>query len=100
MIEHVENPGVETFSPAERVGELIADQFKKNPYFYFFSPDETTSNRFSAIYDAEKRSWGDLKRESWDLPSAPNGRIIEMLSENVLFSTMTGHLMSGEQAMM
>ncbi len=100
MIEHVENPGVEAFSPAERVGELLADQFKKNPYFYFFSPDETTSNRFSAVYDVEKRSWGDLKRESWDLPSAPDGRIIEILSENVLFSTMIGHLMSGEQAMM
>ena len=100
MIEHIENPGVETFSPAERVGELLADQFKKNPYFYFFSPDETTSNRFGAIYDVEKRAWGDLKRETWDLPSAPNGRIIEILSENVLFSTMTGHLMSGEQAMM
>ncbi|MBQ3296289.1 hypothetical protein IJG95_01075 [Candidatus Saccharibacteria bacterium] len=100
MIEHVENPGVEAFSPAERVGELLADQFKKNPYFYFFSPDETTSNRFDAIYGVEKRAWGDLKRETWDLPSASDGRIIEMLSENVLFSTMTGHLMAGEQAMM
>ena len=100
MIEHVENPGVEAFSPAEKVGELLADQFKKNPYFYFFSPDETTSNRFGKIFDVEKRAWGDLKRETWDLPSAPDGRIIEMLSENVLFSTMTGHLMSGEQAMM
>lgn len=100
MIEHVENPGVETFSPAEKVGELLAEQFKKNPYFYFFSPDETTSNRFGAVFDAEKRAWGDLKRETWDLPSSSDGRIIELLSENVLFSTMTGHLMSGEQAMM
>ena len=100
MIEHVENPGVEVYSPAEKVGKLLADQFRKNPYFYFFSPDETTSNRFGAVYEAEKRAWGDLKRETWDLPSGPDGRIIEMLSENVLFSTMTGHLMSGEQAMM
>ncbi len=100
MIEHVENPGVETYSPAEKVGKLLADQFRKNPYFYFFSPDETTSNRFGAVYEAEKRAWGDLKRETWDLPSGPDGRIIEMLSENVLFSTMTGHLMAGEQAMM
>lgn len=100
MIEHVENPGVEAFSPAERVGELLADQFKKNPYFYFFSPDETTSNRFGKVFEIEKRAWGDLRREAWDLPSSPDGRIIEMLSENVLFSTMTGHLMSGEQAMM
>lgn len=100
MIEHVENPGVETFSPAERVGKLLAEEFKKNPNFYFFSPDETTSNRFDAVYEVEKRAWGDLKRETWDLPSGPDGRIIEMLSENVLFSTMTGHLMAGGQAMM
>lgn len=100
MIEHVENPGVELFSPAEKVGELLAEQFKKNPYFYFFSPDETTSNHFGKIFDVEKRAWGDLSKETWDLPESPDGRIVEMLSENVLFSTMTGHLMNGEQAMM
>ncbi|MBR3169234.1 hypothetical protein IKF23_02225 [Candidatus Saccharibacteria bacterium] len=100
MIDFVENPGAESFSPAEKIGELLSEQFKKNPFFYFFSPDETTSNRFSAIYETEKRAWGDLPRESWDLPESPDGRIIEMLSENVLFSVMTGHLMNGEQAMM
>ena len=100
MIEHVENPGVENFSPAEKVSELLVDQFQKNPYFYFFSPDESTSNRFDEIFDVEKRAWGDLKKESWDLPASPDGRIVEMLSENVLFSVMTGHLMNGEQAMM
>ena len=100
MIDHVENPGAESFSPAERVGRLLAEQFEKNPYFYFFSPDETTSNRFGAVFETEKRAWGDLPRESWDLPESPNGRIVEMLSENVLFSVMTGHLMNGEQAMM
>jgi xylulose-5-phosphate/fructose-6-phosphate phosphoketolase len=34
------------------------------------------------------------------LPESADGRIIEMLSENVLFSVMTGHLNNGEQAMM
>ena len=100
MIDHVENPGVECFSPAEKVGQLLADQFTKDPDFYFFSPDETTSNRFGAVFDVEKRAWGDLKKEAWDLPASSDGRIIEMLSENVLFSTMTGHLMTGKQAMM
>lgn len=100
MIENVENPGAESFSTAERIGELLADQFKKNPFFYFFSPDETTSNRFEKIFDVEKRAWGDLKKETWDLPESPDGRIVEMLSENVLFSVMTGHLINGEQAMM
>lgn len=88
------------FSPAEKIGELLARELKGDPYFYFFSPDETTSNRFSAVFDVAKRAWGDLPVEQWDLPEAPDGRIVEMLSENVLFSVMTGHLNNGEQAMM
>ena len=100
MIERVDNPGTELYSPAEKIGELLTEQFKKDPHFYFFSPDETTSNKFDQIYEVEKRAWGELKQESWDLPEASEGRIIEMLSENVLFSTMTGHLANNEQAMM
>lgn len=99
MIDRVENPGLEKYSPAERIGELLREEFERDPHFYFFSPDETTSNRFEAIYGVEKRAWG-LKRESQDLPESANGRIVEMLSENVLFSLMTGHLMNGERAMM
>ncbi len=100
MIEKVEIPGMEYFSPAERIGELLKDELKNDPYFYFFSPDETTSNKFSAVYDAAKRAWGDLEIRDGDFPAGADGRVIDMLSENVLFSVMTGHLMNGEQAMM
>lgn len=100
MIEYVENPGAEKFSPAKKIGELLTAEFEKDPHFYFFSPDETTSNRFDEIFTVEARAWGDLKREDWDLPESADGQIIEMLSENVLFSTMTGHLANGEPAMM
>lgn len=87
------------YSPAKKIGELLTKEFKKNPHFYFFSPDETTSNKFDEIFTAEKRAWG-LPTKTWDLPESPDGRIVEMLSENVLFSVMTGHLMNGEPAMM
>lgn len=100
MIERVENPGAELYSPARRIGELLTEEFKKNPKFYFFSPDETTSNKLDEIFEVEKRAWGDMPVKTWDLPEAANGRIVEMLSENVLFSVMTGHLMNGEPAMM
>lgn len=100
MIERVEIPGSEKFSSAKRIGELLTEEFRKDPHFYFFSPDETTSNKFEQIFEVEKRAWGELKQEVWDLPESENGRIIEMLSENVLFSVMTGHLMNGEKAMM
>lgn len=100
MIERVERPGEDYYSSAERIGELLTETMRENPYFYFFSPDETTSNKFTAIFDVEKRAWGDLPIKAWDLPEGENGRIVEMLSENVLFSVMTGHLMNGEHAMM
>ena len=87
------------YSPAKRIGKLLTEEFEKDPHFYFFSPDETTSNKFDEIFDVEKRAWC-LKQKTWDLPESEDGRIIEMLSENVLFSVMTGHLMNGEPAMM
>lgn len=87
------------FSPAERIGKLLAAELKRNNHFYFFSPDETTSNKFQAIYEVEKRAW-NLPKEAWDLPESKNGHIVEMLSENVLFSVMTGHLTNGEPAIM
>ena len=86
-------------SSAKRIGELLKQEMINDPHFYFFSPDETTSNKFTAMYDVESRAW-DLPVKKWDLPESPKGRIVEMLSENVLFSTMMGHLMNGEQAMM
>ena len=89
----------ELYSPALRIGKLLSEEFKKDPHFYFFSPDETTSNKFDQIFEVEKRTWG-YEQKPWDLPEAPGGRIIEMLSENVLFSVMTGHLENGEKAMM
>ena len=100
MIDRVEKPGSEYYSSARRVGELLKKQLRDDPHFYFFSPDETTSNKFDAVFDVESRAWGKLLQEKWDLPESANGRVVEMLSENVLFSVMTGHLMNGEQAMM
>ena len=92
-------PTDELFSPAEKFGALIADEIKKNPHFYLFSPDETTSNRLDAVFETSERAW-NLPTKSWDLPEDEGGRIVEMLSENVLFSVMTGHIMNGEPAMM
>ena len=99
MIDRVKNPGRDLFSPAEKIGDLLTKQLKKDPHFYFFSPDETTSNKFDRVFDVESRAWA-LRTKPWDLPESPDGRIIEMLSENVLFSVMSGHNANGEQSMM
>lgn len=94
------NPGKAFNSTAKVFGELLKEEMAKNSHFYFFSPDETTSNKLDAVYDVTARAWGDLDRASWDMPESASGRIIEMLSENTLFSVMAGHVLSGEPAMM
>lgn len=99
MIDVVDNPGSERYSPAKRIGAAMASYMMRHPDFYLFSPDETTSNKLDAVYEISSRAW-ELPQKSWDLPEAPNGRIIEMLSENTLFACMAGHLMNGEPAMM
>ena len=99
MIERVENPGVEKINIAKTFGRLMRERFEKDPRFYFFSPDETTSNRFNEVFEVEKRAW-NLPSLDFDLPSGERGRIVELLSENALFAAMAGHLSNGEQAML
>lgn len=99
MIEKVENPGSESFSPAKKFGELIRKRIEKDPRFYLFSPDETTSNRLDEVFEVATRAWA-MKKENFDLPESEDGRIVELLSENALFAVMMGHIMNGEQAMM
>ena len=95
------NPGSTKKSIAKAFGAKLKQQAEKDQTFYLFSPDETTSNKLDEIYQATSRAWGDsLLQKKWDLPESPDGRIVELLSENVLFSVMIGHLLSNEPAMM
>lgn len=99
MIERVECPGTDKINIAKTFGHLLAKQFEKDSHFYLFSPDETTSNRLTEVYDTEKRAW-NLPVKDFDLPESEAGRIVELLSENALFACLLGHLSNGEQAMM
>ncbi len=99
MIDAVDHPGQEKFSPAKRIGAAIASFMMQHRDFYLFSPDETTSNKLDAVFEISSRAWV-LPEKSWDLPESPDGRIVEMLSENTLFACMVGHLMNGEPAAM
>lgn len=99
MIDVVEKPGEEKFSPAKALGQVMSDYMAKHEDFYLFSPDETTSNKLDAVFDVTERAW-NLPRKDFDLPESGDGRIMEMLSENALFACMVGHLVSGSPAAM
>ncbi len=99
MIDKVEQPGKDSFSPAKRIGAVLAGYMLRHKDFYLFSPDETTSNKLDATYEVASRAW-DLPIKYWDMPESGDGRIVELLSENALFACMMGHLMNGEPAAM
>ena len=92
----IDHPGTETFSPAKKIGQLLKYTMEHDPSFYLFSPDETTSNKLDAAYDVTSRAWA-LPKKPWDMPESASGRIVELLSENTLFSVLTGHIL-GSQA--
>lgn len=94
--EQIEHPGTETTSSATAFGELLMDTLKNERDFYFFSPDETTSNRLDAVFKVTSRAW-TRPVEAWDQALAPDGKIIELLSENTLFAVLASHILSGGQ---
>lgn len=98
-ITELKNPGESTQSSAKIIGEKLKEAVQKDLSFYLFSPDETTSNKLDAIYESTTRAWLS-KQEDWDLPSSESGQIIELLSENALFSCLVGHILSGKKGMM
>ncbi|MDR0591132.1 MAG: phosphoketolase family protein [Candidatus Nomurabacteria bacterium] len=82
------------------VGKYLRDVFKGNPQtFRFFCPDETSSNKLDAVYEATNRAW--LKPlKSWDKFMSPDGRVIEMLSENTLQGLLQGYVLTGRHGVM
>ena len=87
-------------STAKTLGELLKNEMKENKNLYFFSPDETTSNKLDAVYDVTERAWSNLPKMPQDLKESDDGRIVELLSENTLFAVMLGHILAGEPAVM
>jgi xylulose-5-phosphate/fructose-6-phosphate phosphoketolase len=79
-------------------GEFLRDVLKLNPTtFRVFGPDETASNRLQAVYEATKKTWmADLLPEDADGGElAPDGRVMEMLSEHTLLGWQEGYLLTG-----
>jgi xylulose-5-phosphate/fructose-6-phosphate phosphoketolase len=65
--------------------------------FRIFGPDENTSNKLDAVYEVSKKLWlADTLPEDADGGQlAPDGRVLEMLSEHTLEGWLEGYLLSG-----
>ena len=65
--------------------------------FRVFGPDENTSNKLNAIYEVSKKIWLEeyFPEDADGTELAPDGRVIEMLSEHTLEGMLEGYLLTG-----
>lgn len=94
----VPEPGTTEAENTRPLGAFLRDVMRNNMHnFRMFGPDETASNRLTAVYEASKKTWlADLLPEDADGSElAVDGRVMEMLSEHTLVGWMEGYLLSG-----
>jgi xylulose-5-phosphate/fructose-6-phosphate phosphoketolase len=98
----VEKPGAAEISPTATLAKYLCAVMRRNmTNFRVFSPDENASNRLEAIYDASKKTWLEtIKPEDADgTEIAPDGRVMEMLSEHTLEGWLEGYLLTGRHGL-
>ena len=94
----VEKAGTTEVGPTQILGQFLRDVMRDNPdNFRVFSPDENASNRLTALYEATKKTWlAEYFPEDADGGElAPDGRVMEMLSEHTLEGWLEGYLLTG-----
>ncbi|HVN20572.1 MAG TPA: phosphoketolase family protein [Dongiaceae bacterium] len=94
----MERPGNVEVENVPPLGRLLRDVMKWNmESFRVFAPDENTSNKLDAIYDVSKKFWiAEYFPEDRDgTELAPDGRVVEMLSEHTMEGMLEGYLLTG-----
>jgi xylulose-5-phosphate/fructose-6-phosphate phosphoketolase len=84
------------------LGQFLRDVMRENSTaFRVFGPDETSSNRLDAIFEATGKVWlAEIKPEDADGGQlSTDGRVMEMLSEHTLEGWMEGYLLTGRHAL-
>ena len=99
----VKKPGKAESSPTELLGAFLRDVMRSNmTNFRVFGPDETASNRLQVIYEASPKTWmAEIKEEDKDgTLIAPDGRVMEMLSEHTLEGWFEGYVLTGRHGLL
>ena len=93
----VSSPGSVNAEATLIMGKFLRDVVKLNlesRNFRLFSPDENNSNRWQDVLDVTNRVWM-AERYSYDDHLAPDGRVMEMLSEHQCQGWLEGYLLTG-----
>jgi xylulose-5-phosphate/fructose-6-phosphate phosphoketolase len=93
----VSEPGTVSTESTRVQGEFIRDVLQLNAdagNFRIFSPDETASNRWNAVFDVTERC-STAEVLPTDEAVGPDGRVMEMLSETQCEGWLEGYLLTG-----
>jgi xylulose-5-phosphate/fructose-6-phosphate phosphoketolase len=93
----VTGPGRETAEATRVLGTYLRDVMSANAEWRNFrvvGPDETSSNRLDALFEVTSRTWL-AERLPWDEHLAPDGRVMEILSEHTCQGWLEGYLLTG-----
>jgi xylulose-5-phosphate/fructose-6-phosphate phosphoketolase len=90
-------PGATDSEATRQMGRFLRDVMKlnlENKNFRLFSPDENNSNRWQDALEVTNRAWM-AERFDYDDHLAPDGRVMEMLSEHQCQGWLEGYLLTG-----
>jgi len=95
----VAKPGDGLSEPTRVLGEWLRDVVTANPTnFRIFGPDETESNRLGAVFEVtDKQFEGTII--AGDNHLAPEGRVVEVLSEHLCQGWLEGYLLTGRHGL-
>ncbi|MDO8369347.1 MAG: phosphoketolase, partial [Candidatus Nitrotoga sp.] len=95
----VDLPGSGIAESTRVMGGFLRDVMQKNrDNFRVFGPDETASNRLGALFEVTDRAWMGL-RYDFDDHLAPDGRVMEILSEHACQGWLEGYLLTGRHGL-
>jgi len=81
------------------LGAFLRDVIKRNgDTFRLFGPDETASNRLSPVFEVTNRTWLEGVIPTDD-HLAPDGRVMEILSEHMCQGWLEGYLLTGRHGL-
>ncbi|WP_119254679.1 phosphoketolase family protein [Shinella zoogloeoides] len=93
----VDRPGALEAQSTKVLGDYLRDVIRLNAAgrnFRVFGPDETASNRLASVFEATDRVWM-AERLPTDDHLAPEGRVMEVLSEHLCQGWLEGYLLTG-----
>ncbi|MDD2874528.1 MAG: phosphoketolase family protein [Azoarcus sp.] len=94
-------PGVPGVGDTRVLGPFLRDVARLNDAernFRIFGPDETVSNGLGAVFETTNRQWTATTAPG-DKWLAPQGRVMEMLSEHQCEGWLEGYLLTGRHGL-